>query len=364
MRADEQSHNHLLPATETSVSDVLLGLVSRYSPSREEGEAVRFLVEWMAAHGFETWVDEVGNACGARGPADAPNTLVLLGHIDTYPGNLPVEVRDGLLYGRGSVDAKGPLAAFAEATASATIPDGWRVLVVGAVEEECATSKGARHIRDQVQPQLCIIGEPSSANRVTLGYKGRLLVDYTLTQPVAHTARPEPSVGARGVACWNAVEAWANEINAGVERYFDQLMADLRSINTSSDFLSDTVTMTLGFRLPPRLTPDEVFARVQALAGPDARLHGYSAEQAYQGDKNNALVRAFLRAIRGQGGQPGFVVKTGTSDMNVVGTHWDCPIVAYGPGDSNLDHTPEEHLSLAEYGQAVATLRAVIEGLA
>jgi LysW-gamma-L-lysine carboxypeptidase len=342
---------------------VLLGLVSRYSPSCEEGEAVRFLVGWMAAHGFDAWVDDAGNACGARGPEDAAHTLVLLGHIDTYPGNLPVEVRDGLLYGRGSVDAKGPLAAFAEATAAATIPEGWRVLVVGAVEEESATSKGARFIRDVVQPQLCIIGEPSSASRVTLGYKGRLLVDVSLTQPVAHTARPEPSVGGRGVALWNAVEAWANEVNAGVERYFDQLMVDLRSIHTSSDFLSETVDMTLGFRLPPRLPPDAVLARVEALAGPQARVRGYSAEHAYLGDKNNALVRAFLRAIRGQGGQPGFVVKTGTSDMNVVGTHWGCPIVAYGPGDSNLDHTPEEHLALAEYAQAVITLKAVIEGL-
>jgi len=361
---NQQLPTHAIDSDETPVSDLLLGLVSRYSPSREEGEAVRFLVDWMATRGFDAWVDEAGNACGARGPANAPNTLVLLGHIDTYPGNLPVHVRDGLLYGRGSVDAKGPLAAFAEAAATATIPEGWRVLVVGAVEEESATSKGARFIRDQVQPELCVIGEPSSANRVTLGYKGRLLVDYTLTQPVAHTARPEPSVGARGVAVWNAVEAWANEINAGVERYFDQLMVDLRGINTSSDFLSETVSMTLGFRLPPRLTPDEVFAQVQALSGSDAVLRAYSAEHAYLGDKNNALVRAFLRAIRGQGGQPGFVVKTGTSDMNVVGADWDCPIVAYGPGDSNLDHTPEEHLSLAEYAQAVATLKAVIEGLA
>jgi LysW-gamma-L-lysine carboxypeptidase len=342
---------------------VLLGLVSRYSPSREEGDAVRYLVGWMADHGFNAWVDEAGNACGMRGAADAPNLLLLLGHIDTYPGNLPVEVRDGLLYGRGSVDAKGPLAAFADATASANIPEGWRVLVVGAVEEEAATSKGARYIRGQVTPQLCIIGEPSSANRVTLGYKGRLLVDIRLSQPVVHTARPEPSVGARGIGIWNAVDAWASAFNADRERYFDQLMADLRSINTSSDFLSETVALTIGFRLPPGLTPDEVFAQVQALAGPDAELNAYSAEHAYLGDKNNLLVRSFLRAIRAQGAQPGFVVKTGTSDMNVVGTQWACPIVAYGPGDSNLDHTPEEHIALAEYAQAVATLRTLIEGL-
>src|SRR5690606_27336307 len=111
-----------------------------------------------------------------------------------------------------------------------------------------------------------VIGEPSSASRVTLGYKGRLLVDYTLTQPVAHTARPEPSVAARGVNFWNAVVAWADKFNRGVERYFDQLMADLRGINTSSDYLSETVNMTLGIRLPPSLSPADVFERLQELA--------------------------------------------------------------------------------------------------
>ena len=49
--------------------------------------------------------------------------------------------------------------------------------------------------------------------------------------------------------------------------------------------------------------------------------------------------------------------------MNVVGVAWTCPIVAYGPGDSSLDHTPEERQSLAEYVQAVATLTYVIEYL-
>jgi LysW-gamma-L-lysine carboxypeptidase len=49
--------------------------------------------------------------------------------------------------------------------------------------------------------------------------------------------------------------------------------------------------------------------------------------------------------------------------MNVVGARWTCPIVAYGPGDSSLDHTPGERLNLGEYAAAVATLRHLIAGL-
>ena len=90
-----------------------------------------------------------------------------------------------ILYGRGAVDAKGPLATFV--AAGAALGDAWarsqdlRLVVVGAVEEEYATSKGARAIaarfdgvNDRI-PDACVIGEPSSWQRVTLGYKGRLL---------------------------------------------------------------------------------------------------------------------------------------------------------------------------------------------
>ena len=74
--------------------------------------------------------------------------------------------------------------------------------------------------------------------------------------------------------------------------------------------------------------------------------------------------RSFLAGLRTVEASEklGFVLKTGTSDMNVVGPVWQCPIVAYGPGDSSLDHTPNEHLPLDEYWKAVnvieQTLRA------
>jgi LysW-gamma-L-lysine carboxypeptidase len=58
---------------------------------------------------------------------------------------------------------------------------------------------------------------------------------------------------------------------------------------------------------------------------------------------------------------PKFKVKTGTSDMNVLAPHWRCPVVAYGPGDSALDHTPHEHISVQEYQQAIAVLTRTLQ---
>ena len=94
-----------------SEAATLTGLVERYSPSGSERGAAEWLVECMKAlHFSEAFVDEAGNAVGVIGAG--PKQALLLGHIDTVPGEIPVRVEDGNLYGRGSVDAKGPLTWF------------------------------------------------------------------------------------------------------------------------------------------------------------------------------------------------------------------------------------------------------------
>lgn len=376
-------------------TDLLIELVKRYSPSTLEAPAVNYLAQWMRERGFEAHVDGAGNAFGIRGATNADKTLILLGHIDTFPGEIPVrtepltpspqaergndadvvgmqpvaplpfsQLSEGYaLYGRGSVDAKGSLCAFAEAAAQATIPEGWRVIVAGCVEEEVASGKGSNYVSDHYTPDYCIIGEPSSSNRITLGYKGRVLVEYTLRRPVAHTARPEPTVGELGSEFWQRVKEWAEEENRGIDRIFDQLMPGLRSINTSSDYFNETLSMMLAFRLPPRITPEDILKALKQMALPEGELRAWGQELAYQSDRNNGLVRGMMGAIRAQGAQPGFVLKTGTCDMNTVGSKWNCPIIAYGPGDSNLDHTPHEHLPLDEYDRAIVTLKHFIEHL-
>jgi LysW-gamma-L-lysine carboxypeptidase len=81
---------------------------------------------------------------------------------------------------------------------------------------------------------------------------------------------------------------------------------------------------------------------------------------AYRAEKNTPLVRAFLSAIRKQAGSPGFTVKSGTSDMNITAPIWQCPTLAYGPGDSDLDHTPTEHILVSEYQRGVQVLAEVL----
>jgi len=94
-------------------------------------------------------------------------------------------------------------------------------------------------------------------------------------------------------------------------------------------------------------------------------LRMYAHEPPWRCDRNSVLVRSFLAAIReiAPDARPAFVSKTGTSDMNVAGPAWGCPILAYGPGDSDLDHTPNEHIHLEEYWRAVLVLEQALHNL-
>jgi LysW-gamma-L-lysine carboxypeptidase len=339
---------------------LLTGLIERYSPSGKEHPAVAYLVEQMRDLGFQARVDGAGNAVGEIG--DGERTILLLGHIDTVPGYINVRRKDSLLYGRGSVDAKGPLATFVAAASCAGVQPGKRFIVVGAVEEEAATSKGARYLLDRISPDMVIIGEPSAWDRITVGYKGRLLVDYTLMREVGHSSGPRTSACEEAFAFWQQVADYAASQNTDRKRMFEQLTPSLRKVNSDSDGFVETVHLTIGFRLPPKIDIDGLEETVHTFAG-NAKLSFRGREVAFRASKSTPLARAFIKAIRAQGGQPAFKVKSGTSDMNVVGPAWHCPILAYGPGDASLDHTPHEHIDLREYHHAIAVLAHVLKEL-
>ena len=370
-----------------AAAELVRGLVAIPSLSRQEAAASTWLTDQMRDARYDrAFVDEAGNAVGELGDPHAARTIVLLGHIDTVPGNIPVRIEDGLLFGRGSVDAKGPLATFVAGAArfgsAAARAAGVRIVVVGAVEEEAATSKGARFIAarfngtNEPTPAACIIGEPSHWSRVTLGYKGRLLLDFTADQPMAHTAGPDASVAAVVVEFWNWVTAHATRINEGKDKAFDQLSPSLRRFITSTnDAMHDIVDAQFAWRLPIGFDAEAFMQEIEEQASGlghqasgktrfDLKFRGY--EKPWKGDRSNALVRSFLAGLRSVDASQklGFVLKTGTSDMNVVGPVWQCPIVAYGPGDSALDHTPNEHLSIEEYWSAVQVIEETLKAFA
>ena len=340
--------------------ELVRGLVAIPSVSRKERGAVEWLVARMRERGFRAGVDEAGNAVGEVG--DGPRHVVLLGHIDTVPGEIPTRVEDGELVGRGAVDAKGPLAAFV-AAASTAVP-GVRVTVVGAVEEESPTSKGARHRATLAAPDWCVIGEPSSWDRVTVAYKGRLVLSFALAREARHGATPGSTCAEEALALWGRLREAAGR-RALSATAFDQLDCRLESMAAESDGLTERASLRVGYRIPPGSSVAELEAEARGLAASHAgeaavTVEHLAAEEPARTSRTSPLARAFVGSIAEAGGTGAFKVKSGTSDMNVLAAVWSCPMVAYGPGDSRYDHTPMERLDLAEYARAILVLRGVL----
>ena len=343
--------------------DTLIGLVSQYSPSGQERGAVEWLVTRMKSLGYDdAFIDEAGNAVGLKG--NGPKQVVLLSHIDTVPGEIPVRVENDILIGRGSVDAKGPLACFADAMAKVEVKDEWQFVVIGAVEEE-RDSEGARFVVNRYKPDFAIVGEPNQWDRVALGYKGSAWANITAKREQAHTANGEQTAAEAAVEAWLKIKAYADAFNLNKQKSFDKLLLTLRGMESDSNNFEQWAKLKIGVRLPVDVSPEDWYGKLNEVVG-DSHLCvepiGF-AVPAWRGAKNNPLVRFFLKGIRSEGGEPRFVYKTGTADSNIVAPEWGCPTVVYGPGDSLQDHTPTESISLEDYKKAVNVLSTVLNWL-
>jgi LysW-gamma-L-lysine carboxypeptidase len=341
--------------------ETLLGLLQHYSPSGQEGAAAAWLVERMNTLGYhQAFIDEAGNAIGRIG--SGTRQMILLGHIDTVPGEIPIRLDGDLLFGRGAVDAKGPLACFVDAIARLGMPEGWQTIVIGAVDEE-RDSVGTRFITPHYRPDYAIIGEPNGWERIALGYKGSAWANLSFHIEQTHTSSGRQSACEMAVESWQNLQAWVVSFNTDRQRLFERLLITLRGMESGEDGFDQWARLRIGARLPLDLSPQAWYEEIAEII-PFASVEPLGqAVPAYQCEKNTPLVRAFLAAIRSQGGDPSFVYKTGTADLNLVGPAWNCPTCVYGPGDSSLDHTPTEHLSISEYYTAVEVLENALQTL-
>jgi LysW-gamma-L-lysine carboxypeptidase len=232
--------------------EFLQGALEIPSPSGEERLLAEYLAEGMERLGMRAFVDEADNAQGQVG--HGPLQVVLLGHIDTVPGVIPVRLIEGKLFGRGAVDAKGPFVAmiFAAAGLSEKALSRLTVHLVGATEEEVPSSKGARFVAGRLKPDYVVIGEPSGWEGITLGYKGRLLVKVRREKDHFHSAHHEPNAAEELISYFVAIKAWAEAMNVG-QRPFDQVQYTLRDFKIHPAELKQVAEMFFDLRLPPRL---------------------------------------------------------------------------------------------------------------
>ena len=184
-------------------------LIQQKSYSGEESGVVGVLSENMKQMGFdEVTVDKYGNIIGCI-KGNRPGKKVLFdGHIDTVPVTeeaewlyppFAAEIHDGKIYGRGTSDMKGAVAAMTCAASNYAKDTGkdfaGEIYVAGVVHEECFEGVAAREISKNVRPDYVVIGEASQLN-LKIGQRGRAeIVIETFGKP-CHSANPEKGINA------------------------------------------------------------------------------------------------------------------------------------------------------------------------
>lgn len=193
----------------TAVIDLCRDLIKCKSYSGEENLVSDRLKSFFEANGFdEVIIDDYGNTIGHIKGKKPGNKILFDGHMDTVPVTdasvwkyppFDAVIEDGKIYGRGTTDMKGALAAMAVAAANYAKDKGkdfaGDIYVAGVVHEECFEGVAARSISNIVKPDYVIIGEASQLN-VKIGQRGRGEIKLEVFGKPAHSANPEKGINA------------------------------------------------------------------------------------------------------------------------------------------------------------------------
>lgn len=194
---------------EQKVIELCQRLVQSPSYSGQEDKVVEELKKAFNEMGFDdVAVDKYGNIIGHIKGSKPGKKIVFDGHIDTVPVTNEAEwkyppfgaqIHDGKIYGRGTTDMKGAVAAMACAAANFAEDTNkdfpGDIYVAGVVHEECFEGVAAREISNRINPDYVVIGEASSLN-IKIGQRGRgEIVIETFGVP-CHSANPEKGINA------------------------------------------------------------------------------------------------------------------------------------------------------------------------
>ncbi|QZP37663.1 M20/M25/M40 family metallo-hydrolase [Halobaculum magnesiiphilum] len=380
----------------------------RIESHESPAEMREFLVDTLSTHGAEPRVDAAGNVRATK-PADAADAadgphLVLNTHIDTVPPHVPFErgVDDEgreVFRGRGSCDAKGPLAALLAGFLAVEPARGTVTLAITPDEETLSTGadalvrgRGDDHPGGPVDPvdgDLFLVGEPTDCD-ACVAARGRFEGTLTLTGSAAHAAEPDSGV--------NAVAALEDAL-AAIRRFDDDAEAHpmlgeptLVPTGTTGGEATNQVpaeaTVTLDRRSVPPETAEGFRASLEATVR-EAVADGVGVEfalterptpflEAFDTDPEHQFVRAVSDAARAVGGVGGAAGDDGNADadgeVRPFGAATEAsyfapaPTVVFGPGHLADDagavaHSEREYVRVDRVRDAAGTVRRALDSL-
>ncbi|MGI4947622.1 MAG: succinyl-diaminopimelate desuccinylase [Janthinobacterium lividum] len=304
--------------------------------------------------------------------------LAFAGHLDVVPPGegwsadpFAPAVRDGLLYGRGAVDMKGAVACF---IAAAARERGATALLLTGDEEGPATF-GTPLILDRLaarglRPDLCLVGEPTSAatlgDTMKIGRRGSVTIAIDVPGRQGHVAYPHLADNpiTRLVAALAAIDALV--LDAGTDWFQPSNIevTDLAVGNPAANVIPDRASARLSIRFNDRHRGDDLVERIAAVVhahAPAARVVGRVSGEAFLTPPGalSALVAEAVRAVTGGAPEPS--TNGGTSDARFLARL--CPTVELGLVNATM-HQTDEAVAVADLDALTAIYAGLIARVA
>lgn len=347
-----------------------------------EGEVARLLAQVLTAWGLR--VDLMETAPGrpnvvARIGDPRGGTLMFNGHLDVVGTEGMVHApfasdeRDGRLYGRGSADMKGGVAAMCAAAARAA-RDGLQceIVVAAVTDEEWASAGTLALVAAGVRADAAVVTEPTRL-AIMPAHRGFAWADVVVHGRAAHGSRWD--VGIDAIRHAGLVLAELDTVESGLARRLHPLLgrgslhASTIHGGTGMSTYPDRCTLQVERRTIPGETAadfrrelDEACARVRA-ARPEFRADVTItlAQPPSDVPPDAAVVQALAAALAGESTEArieGMSAWTDAAILNEAGI----PAICFGPGDIALAHAAEEWVPLDEIERATAVLTRMALG--
>ncbi|WP_340587436.1 succinyl-diaminopimelate desuccinylase [Erythrobacter alti] len=307
--------------------------------------------------------EPVENLFAIRKGAAASRHFAFAGHLDVVPPGkgwtseaFTPEERGELLYGRGAVDMKGAIGCMVAAVADIPADAGTLSFIITG-DEEGPALHGTRALIDHMRevgeiPDLCLVGEPTSVNRLgdmmKIGRRGSVNIWLEVEGTQGHVAYPHLADNPMPKMVAILAELDALELDQGTE-WFQPSNLEITEFNVSNkahNVIPGAATARISIRFNDQHTGASLSETISAIAG----RHGGKARPVISGEPfltpPGAFSQMIARAIADETGVETEASTTGgTSDARFLKDL--CPVIEFGLVNATM-HKTDEAVAIAD----------------
>ena len=363
-------------------------LVRAKSLPGQERDAALACERWMRQLGYdEVWVDRFGSVVGRRHGSKPGRTIHFDGHLDTVPATsldkwrhdpFGAELSDGKIWGRGSSDMKGPVAAMV--CAGAFVPRemfSGAIVVSASVGEEELEGPALAAILKEHPADVVIIGE-SSELKIGIAQKGRAGIQIETRGVPAHSSRPEEGANAvyKMIEVINRLRAIPPPIDPLLTPGISELVEIISSPYPGTSIVPDGCRVRIDRRLVRGETRESVLAMFHdALRGIDGvevrylrvTLPCYTGETivsddfhpAWVASRDSDLVKRAERALASIGLPIDYFASRYCANGSASAGEMNIPTLIFGPSTPAVAHTVDEYIEIDQLVRGTEAYRAI-----